>query len=94
MVTFRGKVREFTTDNDVGPVRGGGIRMRRVITNFGGGGTHLRRRALGVGIVAAAVVAVMIDPGPAQATVVSNLCWLGTAAVPVFIRLHELRYDA
>ena len=44
--------------------------MRRVITRSGGGGTHLRRRTLGVGLVAAAVVAVMIDPGPAQAATI------------------------
>ena len=48
----------------------GVIRMRSVITRSASGQRHRGRRAFAVGVLSAAVVAVMVDPGPAQAATI------------------------
>ena len=44
--------------------------MRRVIASLGGGARHARRRVVGAAVLSAAVVAVMVDPGPAHAATI------------------------
>jgi Bacterial Ig-like domain len=46
--------------------------MRRVTNDVGSGRRGITRRALGGAVLSAAVIAVMIDPGPAQAATIPN----------------------